>query len=165
MAAVAAMVGARCRALARIDRGEPGSLVGRRVHRRHDRCLAPPHAEKARREVFLLQRRVARHGETLGRSTGWIHKLQLQKSGVKFLAGVTYREIDDRGLHVLVADRAETLEVDTIVICAGQEPLRDLAAPLREAGTEMHLVGGADEAVELDAKRAIRQATEVALQL
>jgi 2,4-dienoyl-CoA reductase (NADPH2) len=127
--------------------------------------LAPPHEEPPLREVFLLQRRTSRHGETLGRSTGWIHKLQLQKNRVKFVAGVTYRRIDDAGLHILVGDRPETLAVDTVVICAGQEPLRDLEAPLLAAGIPVHLVGGAQEAVELDAKRAIRQATELALRL
>jgi 2,4-dienoyl-CoA reductase (NADPH2) len=127
--------------------------------------LAPPHQAKPPREVFLLQRRGSRHGETLGRTTGWVHKLQLQKNRVRFLGGVVYRGIDDCGLHILVGDRAETLEIDTVVICAGQEPLRALEAPLRAAGLPVHRVGGADEAVELDAKRAILQAVTLALEL
>ncbi len=96
---------------------------------------------------------------------GWIHRASLKARGVSTLAGVSYERIDDDGLHVRIGDEDRLLAVDSIVICAGQEPLRDLAAGLDRAGIGYTLVGGADEARELDAKRAIAQASEVAAAL
>lgn len=127
--------------------------------------LKPARPEPAAREVLLLQRKPGKVGATLGKTTGWIHRAALQQRGVRMLAGVTYRRIDDEGLHVEIDGRAQVLAVDTVVVCAGQEPLHPLAPALADAGCEVHRVGGADEAHELDAKRAIRQGAELAARL
>ncbi len=120
----------------------------------------------AARRVWLLQRKESRPGATLGRTTGWIHRTALAARGVELLAGVRYEGIDGRGLTVSIprGERRERrlLEVDNVVLCAGQEPLRTLEAPLRAAGVKVRRVGGADVAAELDAKRAIAQATRLA---
>lgn len=121
-----------------------------------------PRVEKADREIWLLQRKTTPVGQTLGRTTGWTHKLLLERKGVRMLNGVEYRSIDDDGLHISVGGQPQRLDVDTIIICAGQEPLRDLHAPLVAAGMKVHLIGGADVAAELDAKRAIAQASWLA---
>ena len=117
------------------------------------------------REIFLLQRKASKLGDGLAKTTGWSRRLLLQKRGVHMKAGVEYLKIDDAGLHISVAGKPELLKVDTVVICAGQEPRRELVAGLTAAGIEHTLIGGADVAVELDAKRAIWQATEIALEL
>ncbi|NNJ78753.1 MAG: NADPH-dependent 2,4-dienoyl-CoA reductase [Xanthomonadales bacterium] len=114
------------------------------------------------RELWLLQRKASKPGKGLGKTTGWIHRLSLRKRGVKMLAGVEYQRIDDAGLHIRQGDEDKVLEVDNVIICAGQEPRRDLHTQLQEAGATVHLIGGADVAAELDAKRAIRQGTELA---
>ena len=119
-------------------------------------------ATSTRREVWLLPRKETKVGEGLGKTTGWIHRIELRRRGVQFVAGVRYERIDAAGLHLLIADRPRVLAVDTIVICAGQEPARDLEAPLRARGVAVHRIGGADVAVELDAKRAIAQGAELA---
>ncbi|MBK8121401.1 MAG: NADPH-dependent 2,4-dienoyl-CoA reductase [Sulfuritalea sp.] len=116
------------------------------------------------REVWLLQRKASKVGDGLAKTTGWARRLLLQKRGVHMQAGVEYLKIDDAGLHIAVDGKPRLLEVDTIVICAGQEPRRELVVGLEAAGTEYTLVGGADVAVELDAKRAIWQATEFAVE-
>jgi 2,4-dienoyl-CoA reductase (NADPH2) len=115
------------------------------------------------REVYLLQRRPGKPGAGLGRTTGWIHRAALRMKRVEMIGGVRYDRIDDAGLHVTLDGEPRRLAVDDIVLCTGQEPLAELAAPLRAAGVTVHLVGGADVAAELDAKRAIRQATLLAL--
>ena len=125
--------------------------------------VAPQPAPPAR-EVFLLQRKAGKPGAGLGKTTGWIHRAALKMKRVQMLAGVQYQRIDDAGLHLLEAGQPRLLEVDSIVLCTGQEPRRELEAPLRAAGLPVHRVGGADVAAELDAKRAIRQATLLALQ-
>jgi len=125
-------------------------------------ALKPAHDAPPLRQVWLLQRKPGKHGATLGLSTGWIHRLQIQKKNVQLLANVTYQRIDDAGLHVRVGNEARTLEVDHVVICAGQEPLRDLEADLKAAGMPVHLIGGAELAAELDAKRAINQGVRLA---
>jgi len=117
------------------------------------------------REVWLLQRKSGKVGEGLAKTTGWIRRTLLKKRGVTMIPGVAYERIDDTGLHIRVAGEARVLDVDTIVVCAGQEPRRELADPLRATGCAVTLIGGADVAVELDAKRAIAQGTEVALRL
>jgi 2,4-dienoyl-CoA reductase (NADPH2) len=104
-------------------------------------------------------------GEGLAKTTGWIRRTLLKKRGVRMLAGVEYEKIDDAGLHLRVDGRPQTLDVDTVVICAGQEPRRELLADLERAGKPVTLIGGADVATELDAKRAIEQGTLVALGL
>ena len=120
---------------------------------------APP------RNVWLLQRRTTKVGEGLAKTTGWIRRTLLRRRGVAMLAGVAYERIDDAGLHIRVDGAPRLLAVDTVVICAGQEPRRDLVEPLTRAGVRYALIGGADVAVELDAKRAIAQGTRVALAL
>ncbi|MEW2566734.1 NADPH-dependent 2,4-dienoyl-CoA reductase [Streptomyces sp. NPDC047070] len=120
---------------------------------------APP------RSVHLLQRKASKVGAGLGRTTGWIHRAELKHRGVTMVPGVRYDRIDDAGLHVTVDGESSVLPVDTIVLCTGQEPRRDLYEALRAAGRSVHLIGGADVAAELDAKRAIKQGTELAAAL
>jgi 2,4-dienoyl-CoA reductase (NADPH2) len=114
------------------------------------------------REVFLLQRKTTKPGAGLGKTTGWIHRTSLKNFGVQMLSGVSYERIDDEGLHIRIDDQARCLAVDNIVICAGQLPNRALAGELEPLGIRTHLIGGADVAAELDAKRAIEQGTRVA---
>ncbi|WTW92129.1 NADPH-dependent 2,4-dienoyl-CoA reductase [Streptomycetaceae bacterium NBC_01309] len=118
--------------------------------------------EPAVRNVHLLQRRTGKLGAGLGKTTGWIHRTELRRRGVTMTGGVTYDRIDDAGLHITVDGTARTLAVDTIVLCAGQEPRRDLHAALTSAGIPTHLIGGAHQAAELDAKSAVKQGTELA---
>ncbi|MFZ4380934.1 MAG: FAD-dependent oxidoreductase [Sandarakinorhabdus sp.] len=121
------------------------------------------HIERADREVVILQRRDGAPGKTLGRTTGWTHRLSLQRRGVKLLGGVDYLKIDDEGLHTRVGGEPRLFAVDTVIICAGQEPERSLYDALVARGIPAQLVGGAHEAGELDAKRAIAEATALAL--
>lgn len=115
------------------------------------------------RQIFLLQRKTSKVGEGLGKTTGWIHRTSLAMRGVKMLNSVSYESIDDEGLHIIRAEQASCLPVDTIIICAGQEPRRELHQPLLEMGKTVHLIGGADIAAELDARLAIDQGTRLAL--
>jgi 2,4-dienoyl-CoA reductase (NADPH2) len=115
------------------------------------------------REVFLLQRKASTVGKGLGKTTGWAHRITLQRRGVHMLAGVEYVAIDDAGLHIRLDGAPRLLEVDTVIICAGQEPARQLYDALLATGQSAHLIGGAFEASDLDAKRAIKQATELAV--
>jgi 2,4-dienoyl-CoA reductase (NADPH2) len=117
------------------------------------------------RTVWLLQRKAEKVGAGLAKTTGWIRRTLLKNRGVAMLSGVEYERIDDAGLHIRVDGQPQLLPADTIVICAGQEPRRELVAGLEAAGIRPRLIGGADVAVELDAKRAIAQGTEVALAL
>jgi 2,4-dienoyl-CoA reductase (NADPH2) len=128
-------------------------------------ALARPQPEPPARKVWLLQRSPGRPGARLGKTTGWIHRATLKAKGVKMLGGVEYLGVDDAGLHIRVDGQEQTLPVDHVVVCAGQEPRRDLHAALQAAGVEAHLIGGADVAAELDAKRAIKQGSEVAAAL
>ncbi|MBS0409808.1 MAG: NADPH-dependent 2,4-dienoyl-CoA reductase [Proteobacteria bacterium] len=114
------------------------------------------------REVTLLQRKTDSVGKGLGRTTGWTHRLTLLRRGVKMISGVEYLRIDDEGLHALVAGEPRLFEVDTVIVCAGQTPLRTLYDDLQRQGVKASLVGGAFEAAELDAKRAIDQASRLA---
>jgi 2,4-dienoyl-CoA reductase (NADPH2) len=130
--------------------------------------LGKPEIAPAARQVYLLQRKAAPLGKGLGKTTGWIHRAQLKVKRVEMIGGVNYERIDARGLHVSFGERHEKpmlLEVDTIVLCAGQEPQRILAGPLRSKGAKVHVIGGADVAAELDAKRAIEQGTRLATAL
>jgi 2,4-dienoyl-CoA reductase (NADPH2) len=130
--------------------------------------LGQPEITPPARQVYLLQRKAAPLGKGLGKTTGWIHRAQLKMKRVEMIGGVNYERIDARGLHVSFGERHEkptVLEVDTIVLCAGQEPQRALAAPLQSRGAKVHLIGGADVAAELDAKRAIEQGTRLAASL
>lgn len=123
----------------------------------------PPSPARSPREIVLLQRKNSRPGEGLGKTTGWIHRTTLLARGVKMLSGVQYQRIDDEGLHIIVNGEPQCLTVDNIVICAGQEPRRELAEPLRAMGKKVHVIGGADVATEIDARRAIAQGTHLAL--
>jgi 2,4-dienoyl-CoA reductase (NADPH2) len=121
-----------------------------------------PQVEPAERQVFLMQRSTGKVGERLGRTTGWIHRAALKMHGVVTASGVSYNRIDDEGLHVTIDGTDKTLPVDHVVICAGQEPLRDLHDDLVARGCSVRLIGGADVAAELDAKRAIDQGVRLA---
>ena len=127
--------------------------------------LKPPHDAPPPRDVWLLQRKTTKVGADLAKTTGWIRRTLLKRRGVTMLAGVAYERIDDAGLHVTVDGTPRTLDADTIVVCAGQEPRRDLLEPVRATGGPVQLVGGADVAAELDAERAIEQGTRAALAL
>jgi 2,4-dienoyl-CoA reductase (NADPH2) len=127
--------------------------------------LVRPQVKPAGRQIWLLQRKTSKVGDGLGKTTGWIHRASLKQRRIEMVSGVTYRKIDDRGLHISIGDKEMLLEVDTIVICAGQEPLRELSKPLEAAGRKVHLIGGADVAAELDAKRAINQGVRLAADL
>jgi 2,4-dienoyl-CoA reductase (NADPH2) len=118
--------------------------------------------EPLAREIWLLQRKSSKPGKGLGKTTGWVHRLSLRKRGVKMLAGVQYKRIDEFGLHISHDGEDKLLEVDNVIMCAGQLPRRDLQQPLQSAGVTVHLIGGADVAAELDAKRAIKQGSELA---
>lgn len=121
-----------------------------------------PIVARADRDVTLLQRKTTPVGRGLGKTTGWTHRITLARRGVKMINGVEYLKIDDQGLHLRINDQYEILDVDTVIICAGQLPLRDLFDQLVERGIDADLVGGAYEAMELDAKRAINQASYLA---
>ncbi|WP_371613184.1 oxidoreductase [Streptomyces clavifer] len=124
--------------------------------------LRAPDRPKTSRTVHLIQRRASKVGAGLGKTTGWIHRTELRHRGVTMIAGASYDLIDDAGLHLTVDGEQHLLPVDTVVLCAGQEPRRELYEELRATGRPVHLIGGADVAAELDAKRAIRQGTELA---
>jgi 2,4-dienoyl-CoA reductase (NADPH2) len=115
-----------------------------------------------KRQVYLLQRKETKVGAGLGKTTGWIHRTDLKKKGVKMLPNCEYQKIDDQGLHITVAGESQLLDVDHVIVCAGQEPLRALTEGLEKP---FQLIGGADIAAELDAKRAIDQGTRVAAKL
>ena len=125
----------------------------------------PDGAAKGGHRITMLQRRPGRFGDSLGRSTGWIHRLVLGRHGVETIAGAEYRRIDDAGLHISVAGAARVVPADTVVICAGQEPAVELAAALPAGGAAIHRIGGAREAAELDAVRAIGEGYRLALAL
>ena len=127
--------------------------------------LKVPQPEPSQREVFLLKRSTGKHGATLGKTTGWIHKAHLAHKKVKMLADVNYIKVDDQGLHIDIKGEQSVLKVDHVVVCAGQEPDRRLFDALSAEGLKPHLIGGADEAAELDAKRAIHQACTLASQI
>ncbi|KFK88045.1 2,4-dienoyl-CoA reductase [Streptomyces sp. JS01] len=127
--------------------------------------LRAPERPKSPRTVHLVQRRTTKVGAGLGKTTGWIHRTELRHRGVEMIAGASYDLIDDEGLHLTVDGERRVLPVDTVVLCAGQEPRRELYEELSAGTVPVHLIGGADVAAELDAKRAIRQGTELAAAL
>lgn len=124
--------------------------------------LKEPVVEQSEREIYLLQRKAKSVGAGLGKTTGWIHRTGLKNRNVNMIPGASYEKIDDRGLHILVDGQPSVLEVDHVVICAGQESFTAMYDQLQAAGQSVHLIGGALEAGELDAKRAIRQGAELA---
>ncbi len=125
-----------------------------------------PQVEPAARQVFLLQRKKSKVGDGLGKTTGWIHRAGLKNKQVQMINAVEYLQIDDQGLHVRVAEgEPQVLPVDTVILCAGQDPLRELQDELVAGGASVHLIGGADVAAELDAKRAINQGSRLAAEI
>ena len=130
----------------------PGAITEKQLHE-------PP------RQVYLLQRKSTKVGKGLGKTTGWIHRSSLVNHKVQMMNGVNYEKIDDQGLHISIDNKAKILDVDHIIVCAGQEPLRELQSSLEEVGMQVHIIGGADVASELDAKRAIRQGAELAAKI
>lgn len=130
--------------------------------------LKKPKPSPAARDVVLLQRKSTPFGKDLGKTSGWVHRAALKAKGVEQVGGVNYDRIDDAGLHISFGEKHENprvIEVDNVIVCAGQESVRELEEPLRAAGVDLHLIGGADLAAELDAKRAINQGTRLAARL
>ncbi|MEZ4943274.1 MAG: NADPH-dependent 2,4-dienoyl-CoA reductase [Saprospiraceae bacterium] len=128
----------------------------------HRGGLTDPQPETPARQVWLLQRSKGKVGAGLGKTTGWAHRLTLKNRGVQMWNSVQYHRVDDAGLHLSVNGKQQILDVDHVIVCAGQEPLRTLQAPLEAAGIRVHLIGGAKLAAELDAKRAIEEGMVVA---
>ncbi len=124
-----------------------------------------PEIHPSPREIFMFKRSKGKFGGKLGKTTGWIHRSTLKKKKVQFINEVQYSKIDDKGLHYIQNKEQKLLEVDNIVICAGQIPLKELLVPLEEKGIKVHVIGGADVASELDAKRAINQGCRLAATL
>ncbi|WP_336168299.1 NADPH-dependent 2,4-dienoyl-CoA reductase [Acinetobacter sp. 161(2023)] len=153
--------------------GESGSLNPEKFYEEwgidtqyeHVGGLKQPKVETSEREIYLLQRKTAVVGAGLGKTTGWIHRAGLKNRQVKMLAGVQYNKVDDQGLHITIDGQPSVLEVDHVVICAGQESFTAMYDQLKTEGKNVHLIGGAKEAGELDAKRAIRQGAELAATL
>ena len=127
--------------------------------------LQKPQPEAPARQVWLLQRSQGRPGARLNKTTGWVHRATLKAKHVTMLGNVAYRHFDDDGLHITVDGEPRVLPVDHVVVCAGQEPNRALADELLAAGIVVHVIGGADVAAELDAKRAIAQGTQLGCRL
>ncbi|WP_333661812.1 NADPH-dependent 2,4-dienoyl-CoA reductase [Acinetobacter sp.] len=150
--------------------GESGSLNPQKFYDEwgidttyaHVGGLKQPELEQSEREIYLLQRKTAAVGAGLGKTTGWIHRTGLKHRNVKMIAGASYDKVDDQGLHITVDGQSTVLEVDHVVICAGQESYTAMYDQLKADGKNVHLIGGAKEAGELDAKRAIRQGAELA---
>ena len=124
-----------------------------------------PDFHKASREIFMFKRSKGKFGGNLGKTTGWIHRSNLKKKNVQFIGEVSYDKIDDQGLHYTQNEEQKILEVDNVVICAGQVPFKELYQPLLDSGKKVHVIGGADFASELDAKRAINQGARLAAEL
>ena len=125
-------------------------------------AMTKPQPTASPRTIYLLQRTKGKIGAKLGKTTGWIHRSSLKMKKVETLDGVQYEKIDDQGLHINIDGFYRLLEVDNVIICAGQEPLNSLFEPLKQAGVSTHIIGGAFEALELDAKRAIDQGSRLA---
>ena len=136
------------------DYSLPGGLTPKR-----------PQMPSSGRQVYLLQRKTGKMGDTLGKTTGWIHRITLKQRNVVMIGGVTYNKIDDKGLYITHKGAAKLIEVDTVIVCAGQEPVRDLKGELARQGILVYLIGGAEIAAELDAKRAIDQGARLAAEI
>jgi 2,4-dienoyl-CoA reductase (NADPH2) len=134
-------------------------------YRHRGGLLLQPDRQTAERKIYLLQRKPTKTGTALGKTTGWIHRTILKDAGVDMLNGVKYEKIDDQGLHIVLGGEPRVLDVDHVILCAGQKPNRTLADELKSSGILLHVIGGADKAIELDAERAIRQGVELAAQI
>ncbi|RZG88559.1 NADPH-dependent 2,4-dienoyl-CoA reductase [Acinetobacter sp. WCHAc060033] len=151
--------------------GESGSLNPQKFYDEwgidttyeHVGGLKAPEVEQSPREIYLLQRKTNSVGAGLGKTTGWIHRTGLKHRHVNMIPGASYDKIDDQGLHITVGEKTMILDVDNVVICAGQESFTAMFDQLQADGKSVHLIGGAKEAGELDAKRAIRQGAELAM--
>lgn len=121
--------------------------------------------EPSPREIFMFKRSKGKFGGNLGKTTGWIHRSTLKKRKVQFINEVQYTKIDDEGLHYTQNEEEKVLKVDNVIICAGQTPFKELVVPLEEKGLKVHVIGGADVAAELDAKRAINQGSRLAAKM
>ncbi len=124
-----------------------------------------PEAAKPERKIYLLQRKDKKFGSSLGKTTGWIHLLSLKKNGVTMIGGVTYKKIDDAGIHITANGEEKILKVDSVIICAGQEPKNSLYRNLSSGGAKVHVIGGARDTKELDAKRAIMEGTKLGISI
>ncbi|MCG8182457.1 NADPH-dependent 2,4-dienoyl-CoA reductase [Tenacibaculum piscium] len=124
-----------------------------------------PEFHPSPREIFMFKRSKGKFGANLGKTTGWIHRATLKKKKVQFIGEVQYTKIDDEGLHYTQGEEQKILAVDNVIICAGQLPLKELVTPLEEKGIKIHVIGGADFASELDAKRAINQGSRLAAEI
>ncbi|NQZ07995.1 MAG: FAD-dependent oxidoreductase, partial [Algicola sp.] len=124
--------------------------------------LKQPEHQPSKRQIYLMQRKDTKVGKGLGKTSGWVHRSTLKNKNVEMMAGVNYLAINDDGLLIEIDGQQRLLEVDNVIVCAGQLPLAELLAPLQAAGQTVHLIGGADVAAELDAKRAIKQGAELA---
>lgn len=129
---------------------------------RNPGALKAPEISGTERQVYVLQRKASKVGAGLGKTTGWIHRASLARHNVAMINSVSYDKIDDMGLHIKVGDKPKLLEVDNIIVCAGQEPLRELQSSIEQLELPVHIIGGAYIAAELDAKTAIRQGAELA---
>ncbi|QYK14787.1 NADPH-dependent 2,4-dienoyl-CoA reductase [Shewanella rhizosphaerae] len=127
--------------------------------------LTTPQPEHTSRKIYLLQRKTSKMGKGLGKTTGWIHRAVAKHHDVEMLNGVSYQKFDEQGLHIKVGEATQVLEVDNVVLCAGQESNRSLVDEMNNTGLPVHLIGGVDVAAELDAKRAIRQGAELAARI
>ena len=127
--------------------------------------LVLPAPQKSNRQIVMLQRSPGKQGKRLARTTGWIRRTQLEKRGVQHISDVVYERIDDVGLHIVVKGVEQCLELDHIVLCAGQESENSLLSPLQAAGMSVSIIGGAAQAAEIDARRAIEQGMRLALTL
>lgn len=128
--------------------------------------LVAPHVDAPIRDIYLLQRKASKVGAGLGKTSGWVHRATLQRNQVKMMAAVEYKKIDDQGLHISVAGQDQILDVDHVILCAGQESLTELMpTQVSETGPKFHKIGGAALASELDAKRAIKEGAELAASL
>ena len=124
-----------------------------------------PKIEPSPREVYLLQRKTSKHGKFLGKTTGWIHRATLKHKKVQMIGGCSYDKVDDQGLHLTIGEEKKVLNVDTVILCAGQVSVKGLYEDLQQNGIPSHIIGGADVAKEIDAKRAIRQGSELAAKI
>jgi 2,4-dienoyl-CoA reductase (NADPH2) len=125
----------------------------------------PPVHQPSEREITIMQRKAGKIGAELGKTTGWIHRATLKQRGIRMLSSARYESIDENAVHVRVGDASHVIPADTVVVCAGQESLRDLHDEIANAGVEVHLIGGADVAAGLDAKRAIDQGARLAAEI
>ncbi|OTG87381.1 NADPH-dependent 2,4-dienoyl-CoA reductase, partial [Acinetobacter sp. ANC 3813] len=128
--------------------------------------MQPAEVHAPIREIYLLQRKATALGAGLGKTSGWVHRAQLKKHQVRMLRGVQYKSVTDEGLWIEMGGHDQLLRVDTVVVCAGQESIKDLMPPENEKTlANYHIIGGAKLAAELDAKRAIREGAELAARL